>query len=68
MKDLIRNLDSNKILDGINYQNFNENYPKISIFLNKYQINYIDSIKNLKIQGGIKFDEYESSLVAKKTG
>ena len=65
LKDVIMNLDNNKILNGITYQNFDDNYSKISKFLNSNQINYINSIKIIETQDSIKFTEKENGLKIK---
>ena len=49
-------------MNGITYQNLDNNYLKISNFLNKSQINYINSIKNIEAQESIKFTVKETSL------
>jgi len=41
-------MDNNYALNGITYQNFNSFYPKIDDYLNKYQPNYMVSIKQLE--------------------
>ena len=59
-------MNNNQQLNEINYQNFNENYSKISEFLNKNQTNYINKIKQIERQSTNKFNEQEGSLVLKK--
>ena len=63
---VISYLNNNQQLNEINYQNFNENYSKISEFLNKNQTNYINKIKQIERQSTNKFNEQEGSLVLKK--
>ena len=65
LKELIINLDKNKILNEITYQNFDDNYLKISNFLNKNQVNYINSIKKIETENSIEFTENEKSLKIK---
>ena len=65
LDNLISNLDRNQILNGIKYLNYEQNYYKISSYINKYQINYINSIKKIEVEGAIKFSEDEVSLIPK---
>jgi len=65
LKNLIINLEHHQILAGVTYQNIEENYPKISKYLNEYQTNYIQSIKNLESQEQIKFSKNELSIIPK---
>lgn len=48
IKGIIQFMDNNYALNGITYQNFNSFYPKIDDYLNKYQPNYMVSIKQLE--------------------
>ena len=66
LNGVISYLNNNQQLNEINYQNFNENYSKISEFLNKNQTNYINKIKQIERQSTNKFNEQEGSLVLKK--
>ena len=66
LNEVISYLNNNQQLNEINYQNFNENYSKISEFLNKNQTNYINKIKQIERQSTNKFNEQEGSLVLKK--
>ena len=66
LNGVISYLNNNQQLNEINYQNFNENYSKISEFLNENQTNYINSIKQNERQTKIKFNEHEGSFVLKK--
>ena len=59
LKNILSILDYDKILSGMTYQNFEENYYKISNYLNKHQKSYIQSVKNLETQGKIEFSKYE---------
>ena len=45
LKDIIAYLDNNQLLSGLTYNNFDDNYPRISKFLNEKQTNYINIIK-----------------------
>ena len=65
LKNLIINLDNHQILAGVTYQNFEENYPKISKYLNEYQTGYIQFIKNLESKEQIKFTNNEISIIPK---
>ena len=49
-------------MNGFTYQNFDDNYSKITNFLNETQINYINSIKLIEAQDSIKFEEKEATL------
>ena len=48
LKDIITYLNNYQILAGINYQNCDNNFPKISKFLNENQINYINTSSGIK--------------------
>ena len=65
LDNLITILDNNQILSGITYLNFDENYHRISKYLNKNKTDYINSIKKIEIQRNIQFTEDEVSLKPK---
>ena len=65
LKDIITYLNNYQILAGINYQNCDNNFPKISKFLNENQINYINIIKKNEEDGLINFTLNEMSLIPK---
>ena len=65
LDNLITILDNNQILSGITYLNFDENYHKVSKYLNKNKIDYINSIKKIETQRNIQFTEDEVSLKPK---
>ena len=62
LKELIISLKNSQILNGFTYQNFDDNYSKITNFLNETQINYINSIKLIEAQDSIKLEEKEVTL------
>ena len=55
LKNLFNVLESERLLDGITYQNCNDNYFKINTFLNINKIDYIKHLQKFEIPGGIKF-------------
>ena len=59
-------MNNNQQLNEINYQNFNDKYPKISEYLNQNKTNYINQIKKNERETKINFNEKEGSLVVKK--
>ena len=59
-------LEDNKILEQLNYQNCNMNYPKISKLLNTNNIDYINSIKSYETQILNNFNSNESFIIQKK--
>ena len=63
---VISYLNNNQQLNEINYQNFNDKYPKISEYLNQNKTNYINQIKKNERETKINFNEKEGSLVVKK--
>ena len=65
INEAISYLNDNQQLNSINYNNFDENYQNISIFLNKNQLNYINNIKQNEHSIGTKFNQNEVSLVLK---
>ena len=65
LNNLLLILDKNQILKGITLLNCDENYSKILRYINKYQINYINSIKKIEVEGTIKFTDDELSLKPK---
>jgi len=66
LNEVISYLNSNQQLNEINYQNFNENYQKLSELLNKNQTNYIKEIKKYENSTRFKFEKNEGFLVLKK--
>ena len=59
IKGIIQFMDNNYALNGITYQNFNSFYPKIDDYLNKYQPNYMVSIKQLEEKEKFTFTKNE---------
>ena len=62
LKEVFNFLDNNKFLMGINYENFDLNYSKISNILNNYQATYINNIKKYDTPGTIQLNKNEISL------
>ena len=62
LKEVFNFLDNNKFLKGINYENFDLNYSKISNILNNYQATYINNIKKYDTPGTIQLNKNEISL------
>ena len=54
-KEIIALLSDSEQLVGITYENANQNFPKISKFLNDNKPEYINSFKNLEIKVRIIF-------------
>ena len=65
INEAISYLNNNQQLNDINYNNFEENYPNISIFLNQNQLNYINNIKQIENTIRTKVNENELTLVLK---
>ena len=65
LDNLISKLERNQILNGVTYLNFEQNYNRISEYLNKNEINYINSIKTIETHRNIHFTEDETSLKPK---
>ena len=65
-KEIIGLLSDSKQLDGITYENANQNFPKISKFLNDNKPEYINSFKDLEIEGGIRFTKTEGNISLKR--
>jgi hypothetical protein len=65
-KEIIRLLSDSKQLDGITYENANQNFSKISKFLNDNKPEYINSFKDLEIKGGISFTNTEGNISLKR--
>ena len=66
--NLILGLRKIIVFDDITYLNFDENYHKISEYINENLINYIDLIKKIEKQKNIRFTEDEISLKPKYLG
>ena len=62
--EVLAYLNSNHQLNGINYNNFDQNFNEISKYLNENQINYINSIKQKDRE--IKLKEKEGFLDIKQ--
>ena len=62
MKRLIDILANNNLLNGVDYENSDINFPKISEFLNKNAIDYINNIKKYESQGITKLEENEKAI------
>ena len=65
-KEIITLLSDSKQLDRITYENANQNFPKISKFLNDNKPEYINSFKDLEIKGGISFSNTEGNISLKR--
>ena len=65
-KEIIGLLSDSKQLDGITYENANQNFPKISKFLNDNKPEYINSFKDLETKGGISFSNTEGNISLKR--
>ena len=65
-KEIIGLLSDSKQLDGITYENANQNFPKISKFLNDNKPEYINAFKDLEIKGGISFTNTEGNISLKR--
>ena len=65
-KEITILLSDSKQLDGITYENANQNFPKISKFLNDNKPEYINSFKDLEIKGGISFTNTERNISLKR--
>ena len=57
LNEVITYLDNNQQLNGINYNNFNDNYIKLSQHLNENQKNYINKIKQMELEKINYFNE-----------
>jgi len=66
LKDIIHFLDRNRILDGVNYQNFHSKYPIIENYLNIYQAKYMSLIKQNEKDNKIKFSKNDGLFEIKK--
>ena len=51
--------DNEKLLEGITYQNFDDNYKKIINHIYKNKIDFLNKIKKYEEPGGITFNETE---------
>ena len=58
-------LHNNGLLDGISYDNFNNNYPKICKYLNQNMNKKIKQIKTIETSGSIQFSKNESEFIPK---
>ena len=56
LKKLFEILDNEKLLNGITYENSDNNYIKIIEFLNSNKKEYIEHLKKVEQPGGIKFE------------
>ena len=65
-KEIITLLSDSHQLDGFTYENVNKNFPKISKFLNDNKPEYINSFKDLEINGGISFTNTEGNISLKR--
>ena len=65
LKQLFNILEDEKLLNGITFQNCNDNYAKISDFLNINKIEYINHIQKYELSEGIKFKESEINFSPK---
>ena len=65
-KEIITLLSNSHQLDGFTYENTKQNFPKISKFLNDNRPEYINSFKDLEIQGGISFTNSEGNISLKR--
>ncbi len=59
LKEIISFLFESKQLEGITYENANQSFPKISKFLYENKPEYINSLKDLEMSGGINFTNNE---------
>ena len=66
VEEIIAFLSDNKQLEGIAYENANQSFPKISKFLYENKPEYINSLKDLEMSGGINFTNNEGKLSFKK--
>ena len=67
LKNIIKFLDNNKILTNeINYNNYDQFYPKISKYLVEKKSDYINLIKQYKIPEDIKLKENERKFAQKE--
>ena len=65
LRNLMDNLYNQKLLEGVTYQNCDDNYGKIYEYLNRYQINYINNIlQNIQLGKG-EFNRNEKIYSAK---
>ena len=65
LKKILKYLETNGVLVGITYHNFDGNYSKILNYLNNNKKDYINAIKNFETPGVINFTQNEISLVPK---
>ena len=66
INEVISYLNNRQQLSQINYNNFDENYKKLSLYLNEKQKNYINKIKQKESEKISNFKEDENSLVVNK--
>ena len=64
--EVIKYLNNNQQLNGINYNNLNNNYVNISNYLNQNQKNYISEIKQIESEKINYFDQNNNSPIISK--